>query len=118
MNVQHLIRDTTKSKLRTSIVAPEGFKIVAADSAQIEARLVSQLCGQTDLSGAFRNGEDVYASFAARVQASSDQKRASQPQIYRKSRGALIRLWRRCASLLSDGGHASPSTRHLSRRSV
>jgi len=67
MNVQNLIRDTTKSKLRTSIVAPEGFKIVAADSAQIEARLVSQLCGQTDLSGAFRNGEDVYASFAARV---------------------------------------------------
>ena len=67
MNVQNLVRDTTKSKLRTSIVAPEGFKIVAADSAQIEARLVSQLCGQTDLSEAFRNGEDVYASFAARV---------------------------------------------------
>jgi hypothetical protein len=67
MNVQNLVRDTTKSKLRRSIVAPGGFKILAADSSQIEARLVAQLCGQTALSEAFRCGEDVYAGFAARV---------------------------------------------------
>jgi len=67
MNVQNLVRDTSKSKLRRSIVASEGFKIVAADSSQIEARLVAQLSGQTALSEAFRRGEDVYAGFASRV---------------------------------------------------
>ena len=67
MNFQNLTRDTTKSKLRRSIIAPEGFKIVTADSSQIEARLVAQLCGQSDLTEAFRRGEDVYASFAANV---------------------------------------------------
>jgi DNA polymerase len=67
MNLQNLVRDATKSKLRTSLTPPPGFKIVTADSSQIEARLVAQLCGQTDLSEAFRNGIDVYADFASNV---------------------------------------------------
>jgi DNA polymerase len=67
MNLQNLVRDTSKSGLRRSILAPEGFKIIAADSSQIEARLVAQLCGQTDLVEAFRNGVDVYADFASNV---------------------------------------------------
>jgi hypothetical protein len=67
MNLQNLVRDATRSKLRTSLTPPHGFKIVAADSSQIEARLVAQLCGQTDLLEAFRNGVDVYAGFASNV---------------------------------------------------
>jgi len=67
MNLQNLVRDATKSKLRTSLTPPSGFKIVTADSSQIEARLVAQLCGQIDLSEAFRNGVDVYADFASNV---------------------------------------------------
>jgi hypothetical protein len=67
MNVQNLNRDTTKSKLRASIFVPDGFKLVTADASQIEARLVAQLCGQEDLLEAFRNGEDVYASFGSTV---------------------------------------------------
>ena len=67
MNLQNLVRDPTKSKLRTSLTPPPGFKIVAADSSQIEARLVAQLCGQIDLVEAFRNGIDVYAGFASNV---------------------------------------------------
>jgi DNA polymerase len=67
MNLQNLVRDATKSKLRTSLTTPPGFKVVAADSSQIEARLVAQLCGQVDLSEAFRNGVDVYADFASNV---------------------------------------------------
>jgi DNA polymerase family A len=78
MNVQNLVRDTNKSRLRRSIVAPEGFKIVAADSSQIEARLVAQLCGQTALSEAFRRGEDVYAGFAARVFGQTVTKKSNQ----------------------------------------
>src|SRR5262249_12098965 len=67
MNLQNLVRDTTKSKLRRSLTAPGGHKVVAADSSQIEARLVAQLCGQTALVEAFRRGEDIYAGFASRV---------------------------------------------------
>jgi DNA polymerase len=67
LNFQNLVRDPSKSKLRTSLTPPPGFKIVAADSSQIEARLVAQICGQIDLSEAFRNGIDVYADFASNV---------------------------------------------------
>jgi DNA polymerase len=67
MNLQNLVRDTTKSKLRRSLIPPPGYKIVAADSSQIEARLVAQLCGQIDLVEAFRDGVDVYADFASDV---------------------------------------------------
>jgi hypothetical protein len=67
MNLQNLVRDATRSKLRTSLTPPPGCKIVAADSSQIEARLVAQLCRQIDLLEEFRNGIDVYASFASTV---------------------------------------------------
>jgi DNA polymerase len=67
MNVQNLPRDKTKSKLRTAIIAPPGYKLVAADLAQIEARIVAKLCGQTALVEAFRRGADVYAQFASIV---------------------------------------------------
>jgi DNA polymerase len=53
--------------LRKGLIPPAGFKIITADSSQIEARLVAQLCGQTDLVEAFRNGVDVYADFASDV---------------------------------------------------
>ena len=55
------------SPIRKAILAPEGFKIVAADSSQIEARMNAWFCGQTDLVEQFRSGEDVYASFASEV---------------------------------------------------
>ena len=67
MILEYLSRDSSNSKLRTSIVAPDGFKLVTADLSQIEARLAAQLCGQEDLLEAFRNGEDVYANFASIV---------------------------------------------------
>jgi hypothetical protein len=67
MNLQNLPRDKIKSKLRRAIVAPPGHKLVTADLSQIEARLVAVLCHEEALTAAFRNGEDVYASFASVV---------------------------------------------------
>jgi hypothetical protein len=67
MNVQNLPRDKTKSKLRSAIQAPPGHLLVTADLSQIEARLVAETCHQDSLVQAFRNGEDVYASFASIV---------------------------------------------------
>jgi DNA polymerase family A len=67
MNMQNLPRDKIKSKLRAALCAPPGYQLITADLAQIEARIVACLCGQTNLITAFRNGEDVYASFASTV---------------------------------------------------
>lgn len=65
MNMQNLTRDQKKSKLRTSLRAPRGCKILAPDLSQIEARIVATLAGQDDLIAAFAAGVDVYAEFAS-----------------------------------------------------
>lgn len=41
--------------------------LVVADAAQIEARMLAWLAGQHDLVQQFRQGEDVYASFASLI---------------------------------------------------
>lgn len=64
MNMQNLPRG---GRLRDSIVAQPGYKIVVADSSQIEARITATLCGQTDLIDAFARGEDIYSDFASEV---------------------------------------------------
>jgi len=56
-----------KSRLRFAIRAPKGHVILAADLAQIEARVVSWLAGCTPLVQAFREGRDVYSEFATKA---------------------------------------------------
>lgn len=51
--------------LRDTIVAPEGKKIVVADSSQIELRVCHLLAGQMDTIAELRAGVDVYSSFAS-----------------------------------------------------
>lgn len=58
-------KNPRKGKIRKAIKAPEGHKIVVADSAQIEARKVAYLAGHESLLTQFRNGEDVYSKFAS-----------------------------------------------------
>lgn len=69
LNWQNLERTNKKNPrkgmVRKSIVAPPGYKIVVADSAQIEARFTGWFAGQTDLTRQFANGEDVYSLFAS-----------------------------------------------------
>ena len=55
------------SRIRDALVAPPGHQIIAADAAQIEARILAWYCGQTDLVEEFRSGADVYASFASKL---------------------------------------------------
>jgi DNA polymerase len=66
INLQNLpSRGTNANKLKQAIVAPEGYTIIDADSAQIEARVLAWLAGQTDLVQGFANGEDVYKKMAS-----------------------------------------------------
>jgi DNA polymerase len=62
INLQNLPRG---SELRKAIHAPDGFHIVAADLAQIEARVNAHLSGETDLLHAFAKGDDIYLDFAS-----------------------------------------------------
>lgn len=55
------------SVIAASVMAPPGHKVVAADSGQGEARIVSWLAGQTDLVDAFAQGRDVYSEHAAMI---------------------------------------------------
>jgi DNA polymerase len=64
MNLQNLPRGGT---LRKSIRAPKGHMVVAVDSAQIEARVVAWLAGESALVEDFRNGVDIYSKFATDV---------------------------------------------------
>jgi DNA polymerase len=68
VNFQNLpSRDKNKKALKNAIVPPPGYTVVNADSSQIEARVLAWLAGQDDLVEQFRNGEDVYSTFASKV---------------------------------------------------
>lgn len=61
VNLQNLSK---AGDLRACIKAPPGYTLVIGDSAQIEARTVAWLAGETELVEAFRNGDDIYSQFA------------------------------------------------------
>ena len=68
INLQNLpSRGQNGGKLKRAIVPPEGYIIIDCDSAQIEARIVAWVAGQTDLVEAFDNGEDVYKIMASAI---------------------------------------------------
>ena len=64
INLQNLPRG---GELRKSMRAPAKHKLVASDSAQIEARVVAWFAGETGLVEAFRNKVDIYSEFASDV---------------------------------------------------
>ena len=68
INMQNLpSRGNNANKLKKSIVAPEGYTIIDADSAQIEARVLAWLSEQEDLVTAFAEGKDVYKKMASAI---------------------------------------------------
>jgi DNA polymerase len=68
VNLQNLpSRGSNANKIKRSILAPEGYVIIDCDSAQIEARTLAWLAGQTDLVDAFENGKDVYKIMASAI---------------------------------------------------
>lgn len=64
MNLQNLKRG---GELRKSILAPQGYAVVVADSAQIEARVLAWLAGQDNIVEAFANKDDVYKLMASKI---------------------------------------------------
>jgi len=68
INLQNIpTRDKAKRALKESIVAPEGYCIINADSSQIEARILAWLSEQSDLVRSFQKRQDVYSEFATKI---------------------------------------------------
>lgn len=66
VNLQNL-PSRGNTTLRQALRLPSGYRYVACDSSQIEARTVAWLAGQDDLVEAFANGRDVYCEFASDI---------------------------------------------------
>ena len=66
LNMQNL-PSRGSNTIKQSIVAPDGYVLIDADSSQIEARTLAWLAGQNDLVEAFTNDEDVYKIMASQI---------------------------------------------------
>ena len=68
INLQNLpSRGVNGKVLKSCMVAPHGYTLIEADSAQIEARVLAWLAEQNNLLDAFTKGEDVYKLMAADI---------------------------------------------------
>lgn len=68
-NLQNIpVRTAEGRRIRQAFVVGAGYEcLVTADYAQIEMRILAHLCGDPELLAAFRSGEDVHTTTAARV---------------------------------------------------
>ncbi|MFV0278374.1 MAG: DNA polymerase, partial [Parahaliea sp.] len=67
-NLQNIpIRTEEGRRVRQAFIAPQGYRIVAADYSQIELRIMAHLSGDRGLLGAFQAGQDVHRATAAEV---------------------------------------------------
>jgi DNA polymerase-1 len=84
-NLQNIpIRTEEGRRIRQAFVAPDGYKILAADYSQIELRIMAHLSGDAGLLAAFHGNQDVHRATAAEVfavppeQVDANQRRAAK----------------------------------------
>ncbi|EAR62496.1 DNA polymerase I [Neptuniibacter caesariensis] len=84
-NLQNIpVRTQEGRRIRHAFIAPEGYKVVAADYSQIELRIMAHLSQDQGLLDAFSKGADIHRATAAEVfkveldQVSDDQRRSAK----------------------------------------
>ncbi|MCU1725479.1 DNA polymerase I [Pseudomonas sp. 7P_10.2_Bac1] len=84
-NLQNIpIRTAEGRRIRQAFIAPEGYKLLAADYSQIELRIMAHLAKDEGLLHAFRNNLDVHSATAAEVfgvdlsDVTTDQRRSAK----------------------------------------
>ncbi|WP_127956582.1 DNA polymerase I [Serratia microhaemolytica] len=84
-NLQNIpVRNDEGRRIRQAFIAPEGYRIVAADYSQIELRIMAHLSQDRGLLDAFAQGKDIHRATAAEVFAvalesvSSEQRRSAK----------------------------------------
>ena len=67
-NLQNIpIRTEEGRRVRQAFIAPDGYRIVAADYSQIELRIMAHLSADAGLLTAFKEGQDVHRATASEV---------------------------------------------------
>jgi len=67
-NLQNIpIRTEEGRRIRQAFIAPEGYRLIAADYSQIELRIMAHLSGDQGLLNAFAHGEDIHKATASEV---------------------------------------------------
>ena len=67
-NLQNIpIRSEEGRRIREAFIAPEGYKILAADYSQIELRIMAHLSKDQGLLDAFAKGQDIHQATAAEI---------------------------------------------------
>ncbi|MEO8801814.1 MAG: DNA polymerase I [Rudaea sp.] len=67
-NLQNIpVRSEEGRRIRQAFIAPDGYRILAADYSQIELRIMAHLSGDPGLLSAFHGNQDVHRATAAEV---------------------------------------------------
>jgi len=67
-NLQNIpVRTEEGRRIREAFIAPEGWRVLAADYSQIELRIMAHMSGDPGLTNAFRHDQDVHRATAAEV---------------------------------------------------
>ena len=79
-NLQNIpIRSEEGRRIREAFIAPDGYKILAADYSQIELRIMAHLSRDQGLMDAFAKGQDIHQATAAEIfSANIDEVTANQ----------------------------------------
>ncbi|MDR0806446.1 MAG: DNA polymerase I [Enterobacteriaceae bacterium] len=84
-NLQNIpVRNDEGRRIRQAFIAPQGYRILAADYSQIELRIMADLSADKGLLDAFAQGKDIHRATAAEVfgipleQVSSEQRRSAK----------------------------------------
>jgi len=84
-NLQNIpVRTPEGRRIRQAFIAPQGYKLLAADYSQIELRIMAHLSGDQGLLDAFNDGLDIHRATAAEVfsvpleEVSDNQRRSAK----------------------------------------
>jgi len=84
-NLQNIpVRTEEGRRIREAFIAPEGWRVLAADYSQIELRIMAHMSGDPGLTSAFKHDQDVHRATAAEVfdvapdAVTSDQRRVAK----------------------------------------
>ncbi len=85
-NLQNIPARTEEGKMiRKAFIAPEGYKIIAADYSQIELRLIAHISEDPNLRKAFLAGQDIHRATAAEVLGKPIDEVSSQERSHAKA---------------------------------